>query len=103
MSVCLLLQMGYFVVRDAVSAAVSADDRFAEVLILMMFVCVWVYLRHPRIALIASAACAVGIAINLEYHSDDHSASAILARNLLLIAYFIIGSLGIFPRTRDNY
>jgi hypothetical protein len=91
---CLVIQAAYFAIRDAASATVPGFDRFAEFLIFLMFVTLIFYARHPRMMLILSAICAAGIGFNLERHTDDHSLSGILARNLLLIAFFIIGGLG---------
>ena len=94
MLACLMAQAAYFAMRDVASASVHAVDRLAEVLLFSMFVMLILYPRRPRTMLILFAFCAVGIGVNLEHHADDHSFSAILARNLLMIAFLIIGSLG---------
>jgi hypothetical protein len=99
MLTCLMAQAAYFAIRDAASATVPAADRLAEVLLASMFVMLILYPRRPRTMLILFAFCAFGIGVNLEFHADDHSLSAILARNLLMIAFLIIGVLGV---SRDD-
>src|SRR5689334_18598380 len=97
----LLVQTGFFIIRDSVSATVSGLDRFAEIALLLMFIALFFYSRYPRTSMLFCGICAVGIGLNLERHTNDHSISGILARNLLMILFFIVGALG-FPRQDED-